>query len=70
MDGRMIDNVASDPLTMGAARTLADVFDRQHEFPDDCLIPEDETGELINISNMHPRSVDDLRKRVRGLSRI
>lgn len=66
MDGRLIDDVASDPLTKGAARTLAGVFDRQHEFPDDCLIPDDETGELINISHMHPRSIEDLRKRVHG----
>ena len=70
MDGRLIDDVAADPLTMGAARTLAGVFDRQHEFPDDCLIADDETGEPINISHMHPRSIEDLRKRAKGLSRI
>ncbi len=70
MDGRLIDDVAADPLTKGAAHTLAGVFDRQHEFPDDCLIADDETGEPINISHMHPRSIEDLRKRVKGLSRI
>lgn len=70
MDGRLIDDVAADPLTKGAAHTLAGVFDRQHEFPDDCLIADDETGEPINISHMHPRSIEDLRKRAKGLSRI
>jgi 4-hydroxyphenylacetate 3-monooxygenase len=66
----MITDVTTDPATFGAAQTLAGIFDRQHEFADDCLIPDDETGELISISHMHPRSVDDLWKRVRGLTRI
>ena len=70
IDGRMIDDVTADPATSGAARTLAGIFDRQHEFSDDCLIPDDDTGELISISHMHPRSVDDLWRRVRGLTRI
>jgi 4-hydroxyphenylacetate 3-monooxygenase len=66
----MIGDVTTDRATCGAARTLAGIFDRQHQFADDCLIADDETGELINISHMHPRSVDDLWRRVRGLSRI
>jgi 4-hydroxyphenylacetate 3-monooxygenase len=70
IDGRMMDDVTTDPATCGAAATLAGVFDRQHEFADDCLIADDETGEAINISHMHPRSVDDLWKRARGLTRI
>ena len=70
IDGKMVTDVTTDPMTAGAAATLAAVFDRQHEFPDECLIPDDETGEPINISNMHPRSVDDLRRRWLGLSRI
>jgi 4-hydroxyphenylacetate 3-monooxygenase len=70
IDGRLIKDVTTDPATRGAAATLAGVFDRQHEFAADCLIPDDETGEQINISNMHARSVDDLWRRVRGLTRI
>jgi 4-hydroxyphenylacetate 3-monooxygenase len=70
IDGRLVTDVTVDPATRGAAATLAGVFDRQHEFADECLIADDETGEPINISHMHPRSVDDLWKRVRGLTRI
>lgn len=70
IDGERVDDVTEHPTTRGAARTLAGVFDRQHEFADDCLIADEENGEPINISNMFPRSVDDLRKRVKGLSRI
>ena len=46
------------------------VFDRQHEYADDCLMPDPETGEPINVSHMIPRSVDDLQRRHRGLVRI
>ena len=65
-----IDDVTEHPATAGAARALADVFDRQHAFADDCLMPDPETGEPINVSNMIPRSVDDLKRRHRGLRRI
>ncbi len=70
IDGRMISDVTTDPATSGAAATLANVFDRQHEFAAECLVPDDETGEPINISHMHPRSIDDLHRRVKGLTRI
>lgn len=70
IDGRMIADVTADPATCGAARTLAGIFDRQHQFATDCLIADDETGEPISISHMLPRSIDDLWRRVRGLTRI
>ena len=65
-----IDDVTQHPALAGAAQTLAGVFDRQHRFADECLIPDSETGEPINISHMFPRSIDDLKRRNRGLSRI
>ena len=70
MNGERIEDVTEDPRLAGGARMIAAVFDRQHAFPDDCLIPDPETGELVNISHMMPRSIDDLRHRNRGLSRI
>ena len=70
IDGERVDDVTAHPATRAAARTLAGVFDRQHEYADDCLVPDSETGEPINISNLLSRSVDDLRARARGLSRI
>src|SRR3712207_2923232 len=68
-DERICD-VTAHPSLAGAARTLAGIFDRQHEYAEECLIPDPETGEPINISHMIPRSVDDLKRRTRGLSRI
>ena len=70
MNGECIEDVTADPRLAGGAQMLAAVFDRQHAFPDDCLIPDPETGEPINVSHMLPRSVDDLRHRNRGLSRL
>src|SRR4026209_2250727 len=59
-DERIAD-VTEHPALAGAARTLAEVFDRPHRFADKCLIPDPQTAEPINISHMFPRSVDDLK---------
>jgi 4-hydroxyphenylacetate 3-monooxygenase len=65
-----VEDVTAHPALAQAARTLAAVFDRQHQHRDECLIADPETGEPINVSHMVPRSVDDLKRRNRGLSRI
>src|SRR5215468_8360476 len=65
-----VDDVTAHPQLEGAARTLASVFDRQHEYPHDCLVGDPETGEPINISHAIPRSVDDLKRRNRCIARI
>jgi aromatic ring hydroxylase len=46
------------------------VFDRQHQYASECLIPDPDTGEPINVSHMLPRSQDDLRRRQVGLVRL
>lgn len=68
-DGR-VDDVTAHPALAGAARTLAGIFDRQHTYAGECLLPDPETGEPINISHVIPRSAEDLKRRNRGLSRI
>jgi 4-hydroxyphenylacetate 3-monooxygenase len=68
-DGR-VDDVTTDPRLSGAAHTLAGVFDRQHDFADECLVPDPETGEPMNISHIFPLSIDDLGRRIEGLARI
>jgi 4-hydroxyphenylacetate 3-monooxygenase len=67
---RRVDDVTEHAALAGAAAALAAVFDRQHEYPDDCLMPDPETGEQINVSHMIPRSKEDLQRRHRGLARI
>ncbi|MBN8904581.1 MAG: hypothetical protein J0H57_26490, partial [Rhodospirillales bacterium] len=37
---------------------------------EDCLYPDPETGEPINVSHMAPRSKEDIQRRHRGLARI
>ena len=70
LEGERVDDVTSHPALAGAAHTLAGVFDRQHAFPEDCLTPDPETGEPLNIGHLIPRSVEDLKRRNRGLARI
>jgi 4-hydroxyphenylacetate 3-monooxygenase len=65
-----VADVVTHPALAGAAKGLAEVFDLQYEAPDDCLIPDPETGEAINVSHMIPRSTDDIARRHRGLRRI
>ncbi len=70
LGGERVSDVTTHPQLEGAANSLAGVFDRQFEYADDCLMPDPETGEAINVSHMIPRSVDDLKRRHRGLRRI
>ena len=65
-----VRDVVAHPAFSGAARGLAAVFDLQHAAPEDCLFPDPETGEPINVSHMIPRSPADLKRRHRGLRRI
>jgi 4-hydroxyphenylacetate 3-monooxygenase oxygenase component len=58
-----VTDVASHPALRGGAEELAAVFDLQHAEADRCLVPDPETGELINASHLIPRSREDLFKR-------
>ena len=64
-----VDDVVSHPAFAGAAQTLAQIFDLQHEAADVCLMPDPETGEPINVSHMIPRSRADLGRRHACLQR-
>ena len=70
VEGELVEDVTRHPALAGGAQTIAGVFDRQHAFPDDCLTPDPESGEPINIGHLIPRSVADLKRRNRGLARI
>jgi aromatic ring hydroxylase len=70
IDGELITDPTTHPTTRGGAASLAELFDRQHKFADECLIPDPETGEAINISHMLPRSLEDLHRRQVGLARM
>ena len=70
VDGERIRDVVGHPKLAGAAEALAGVFDLHHQFPDDCLTPDPETGEPIAVSHMIPRSRADLEHRHRALQRV
>ena len=70
LEGARVDDVTAHPALAGGARTIAGVFDRQHAFAAECLIPDPETGEPVNVGHMMPHSVDDLKRRNQGLARI
>jgi 4-hydroxyphenylacetate 3-monooxygenase len=70
VDGQRVRDVTSHPAFAGAARTMAELYDLQHRYADDCLMPDPETGEPINASHMIPRSRADLARRHRCLQRI
>jgi 4-hydroxyphenylacetate 3-monooxygenase len=65
-----VDNVTDHPLLAPGAQAIAAYYDLQHRYPDDLLIPDPETGEEINITHMQPRSIEDLKRRHVGLTRI
>src|SRR4029453_8509207 len=70
LEGERVDDVTAHSALAGGAQTLASVFDRLLAFPDECLTPDPETGEPLTVGHMIPRSVDDLKRRNRGLARI
>jgi 4-hydroxyphenylacetate 3-monooxygenase len=64
-----VDDVASHPAFAGGARTMAQIFDLQHDAADVCLAPDPETGEAINVSHLIPASREDLHRRHACLQR-
>ena len=65
-----VRDVPAHPAFAGAARSMAALFDLQHEAADVCLMPDPETGEPINVSHIVPRSRGDLERRHACLERI
>lgn len=67
--GERVRDVTTHPSLRGAARAIADLFDLQHEWAEECLIDDPDLG-LINVSHIVPRSREDLRRRRVGLERM
>jgi len=64
-----VRDVAAHPAFAGAARSLAALFDLQHEAAGVCLMPDPETAEPINVTHLVPRSREDLDRRHAALER-
>jgi len=65
-----VTDIVSHPAFAGAANTIAQIFDLQHQAHDVCLMPDSETGEPINVSHMIPRSLADLERRHKCIETI
>src|ERR1700760_753678 len=70
LGGQRVADPLDPPALRGAAQSIAAVFDLHYQYPDDCLMPDPETGEQIAVSHMIPRSKEDLLGRHRALRRV
>ena len=63
MDGERIKDVTRDPRFAGPARSLAELYDLQHEKKDEMTYVSPTTGDRVGLSFIEPRSRDDLVRR-------
>src|ERR1700757_4444198 len=70
LGGQRVGDPMEHPGLCGAAESIAAVFDLHYQYPDDCLMPDSETGEAIPLSHMIPRSKEDLLRRHKALRRV
>ena len=65
--GERVTDVTAHPALAGGARTIAALYDLQWhpELRDEMLYPSPDTGDLVGVSFMEPRSMDDLARRRR-----
>jgi 4-hydroxyphenylacetate 3-monooxygenase oxygenase component len=70
LGGERVTDVTADPRTAGAARTLAGLYDLQHEDPDRYLATEPDSGETVAVTHLIPRSAADLARRHEAIAGV
>jgi len=63
-------DVLAHPAFAGSLRGMAGYFDWQHQYADDCLVPDPETGSPMSASLIVPRNAEDLKRRNRAFDRF
>src|SRR5438094_4242304 len=65
MDSEEIGDIAHDPRTAGAAQTLAELYDMQHDaaLAERMVFTSSSGGEPVGLSFIEPKTVDDLIRR-------
>jgi 4-hydroxyphenylacetate 3-monooxygenase len=65
IDGERVANVTTNPRFVGAARSLAELYDMQHDpaLVERMTFPSPTSGERVGLSFIEPRSIDDLIRR-------
>ena len=70
INGEKVSNPLDHPLLAPTAKSLAGVFDLQHEYKEDMLVPSPDDGSLINVTHIIPRSREDLESRRRAIEKM
>ena len=67
LNGEKITHPLDHPELREAARSMARVFDLQHEHAGEMLAPSPDNGRLVNVTHLIPRSRADLERRRRAI---
>ena len=70
LDGEKVTDPSGHPKLQGAARSLARLFDLQHEDPETFLMDSPDTGQPVSVTHIQPKSRDDLERRRRASKAI
>ena len=70
LEGEKVTDPAAHPKLEGAARSLARVFDLQHEEPETFLMESPDTGQPVNVTHVLPKGREDLERRRAASKRI
>src|SRR3712207_3144960 len=70
LEGEKITDPSAHPKLEGAARSLARLFDRQHQEPEAFLMESPDTGQQVSVTHVQPKSRDDLERRRIASKRI
>ncbi len=70
LDGEKVTDPSGHPKLQGAARSLARLFDLQHEDPETFLMDSPDTGQPVSVTHVQPKSRDDLERRRRASKAI
>lgn len=68
LGGERVEDITEHPSFAGTLRSMAGLYDLQLEQAADCLYDHPTTGEKVNVSNLIPRSRDDLARRQKALT--
>jgi 4-hydroxyphenylacetate 3-monooxygenase oxygenase component len=67
LDGEKVTHPLEHPDLSAAARSMARIFDLQHEHADEMLAPSPDDGRLVNVTHLIPRSQADLERRRKAI---
>lgn len=70
LNGELITNPLDHPLLARTAKSLARIFDLQHEYANEMLAPSPDDGRLVNVTHLIPRCREDLERRRKAIELI